>query len=167
MWTVIGSAAPMFQRTTVPSCSWSSSPKSTTTLQNVRNYSPNDTVSHITRLESSETLLWEPKILNNSNLGPGAGIHTALHKPSLPFMSMQLCISMFFTVHLENVLHHTSQVTFPCAKCFLMIQILTECKPKIMAHRHRKRGQNSAHVYQCVHLLQFPQRNKMAYAPHI
>jgi hypothetical protein len=33
----------MFQRTTVPSSSGSSSPKGTTTLQNIRNYSPNVT----------------------------------------------------------------------------------------------------------------------------
>ena len=59
----LGQQVPMFQRTTVPSSSGPSSAKSTKTLQNITRYSPNDTVSQLRRLESSETPLWVPKIL--------------------------------------------------------------------------------------------------------
>lgn len=59
----LGQQVPMFQRTTMPSSSGSTSAKGTKTLQNFTNYSPNDTVSQLRRLESSETPMWVPKIL--------------------------------------------------------------------------------------------------------
>lgn len=59
----LGQQVPMFQRTAVPSSSGFSSAKGTKTFQNITNYSPNDTVSQLSRLESLETPLWVPKIL--------------------------------------------------------------------------------------------------------
>lgn len=83
---------PMFQRTRVPLSSGPSSAKGTKTLQNITNYSPNDTVSQLRRLESSETPLWVPKILTQQQ-------HSLwCRHPIVPSMKL-------FTVHVYTAVH--------------------------------------------------------------
>ena len=92
----LGQQVLMFQRTAVPSSSWSSSAKGTKTLQNITNYSPNDTVPQLRRLESSKTPMWVLKILTQQQ-------HSLwCRQPIMPSTNL-LIVHVYIAVHLDVV----------------------------------------------------------------